>query len=104
MGGVINLLGPRYKAVAAVLVPLLGGVLFLISTGEFDVKHLAGIVAVALGAGGVTHVVPNVAKTAVATVDDTANSVVTTVGDGVENVTGGVLGVVGKLLGKKPKP
>lgn len=103
MGNVLSLVAPRYKALAALLVPLIGGLLFLISTGDLDLKHIAGIVAVALGAGGAAHAVPNVAKGAVAVVDGTANNVVTAVDDGVENVTGGVLGVVGKLLGRKGK-
>lgn len=52
-------LAARWKAVAATVVPLIGGVLYMVSTGEFDIQHLAGFLAIALGAGGVTHVVPN---------------------------------------------
>lgn len=108
MAGVMDLVAPRYKAVAATVVPLVGGVLFLVSTNELDLQHVAGLLAVALGAGGLTHALPNktvaAADDTVAEVTGTANNVVTAVDDGVESVTGGVLGKVGKLLNRKPKP
>lgn len=57
--GWVGVVAARYKAIAATLVPLVGGVLFLVSTGDLDVAHLAGVLAISLGAGGVTHQVPN---------------------------------------------
>lgn len=98
----VTWLARRYKAVAATLIPLLGGVLFLISTGEFDLKHLAGILAVALGSGGITHAVPNVVKGTVHIVtDDVTDTATETVGGVVDGVTGAVGGLLGGLAGKE---
>jgi len=109
----------RWKAVAATAVPLIGGVLFLVSTGELDIAHLAGLLAIALGSGVATHTVPNVGS---APIQDTVNAVIDAVPPGIADavatavnttttgvlapavgtVTGVVGGAVNGLLGDKP--
>lgn len=103
-------LAARWKAVAATAVPLIGGVLFLISTGEFDFKHLAGILAVSLGSGTITHVVPNVGtapvqETVDAVLDAIPPTLVPDVAAAVSETTTGVLATaVGTVSAVLPDP
>lgn len=108
----VKFLAAHRKAIMAFAVPLVGGMCYLISTDQFDLKHVCGVLAVALGSGGATHVIPNAG---VAPVQDVVNAVTAavptevapTVAAAVTNTSTGVLkdavglvdGIVGGLGG-----
>lgn len=60
IGIVARYLAPRWKAIVATLVPLLGGVIALIASNEFDLNHVLGVLATAMGSGLFTHQATNV--------------------------------------------
>lgn len=60
IGIVARYLAPRWKAIVATLVPLLGGVIALIASNEFDLNHILGVIATAMSSGVFTHSVENV--------------------------------------------
>lgn len=59
LGLVEKWIAPRRKAIAAFLIPLLGGAATLAATGTLDLPHLLGLLGTALGSGGVVHQVTN---------------------------------------------
>lgn len=60
IGIVARYLAPRWKAIVATVVPLLGGVIALIASNEFDLPHILGVLATAMTSGAFTHQVANV--------------------------------------------
>jgi len=70
LGLIEKYLAPRWKAIIATVVPLVGGVITLSSTNTLDVGHVWGLIATALASGGITHQVANIpASTSAANTD-----------------------------------